>query len=105
MSSLFEFLIVFIILMIIGVILFSLGRGTSKKIEETPYASGEQYPPIKITYRTIKLFYAALFAVIDAAAVLLVFMGELSFSLPFIGFWLLIVFSLLLLVKLRREIE
>lgn len=102
-SSLFEILIVFAILLVGGVILFSLGKKGSTREGEFPYASGEKYPPIKISYRTIKLFYAALFGVIDAAAVLLAFMSASLVSLHFIGVWGLLAFSLLLLIKLRRE--
>lgn len=105
MSSLIEFLIAFIIILIIGGIIFSLGTKGAKKEDERPYASGEKYPSIKISYRTIKLFYAALFGVIDAAAILLAFLGGASLSLSFIGYWALILFSLLVLVKLRREIK
>lgn len=103
MSSLFDILVVFIILLTIGLILFSLGKGGAKEGEESPYASGEKFPPIKISYRTIRLFYAALFSVIDAAAILLAFMGGGYGGIQFLGFWLLLLFSILLLVKLRRR--
>lgn len=101
--SLIEIFIAFLIIAVIGVILYSFGRTDPRKSEESPYASGEKYPSIKISYRTVKLFYAALFSVIDAAAILLAFIGSLGFDLRFIGFWLLIGFSLLLIAKLRRE--
>ena len=96
--------IAFVLVLAFVLLLYALGRrmapaGKKTKDKESTYACGEDVPPGNVQFY-IHRFYFAVFFVIFEAAAFIIFTGITGGTIPFIGWFLVLVYTILLGVAL-----
>jgi NADH:ubiquinone oxidoreductase subunit 3 (subunit A) len=94
--------IAFILVLGFVLLLYALGRrmapaGKKTKDKESTYACGEDVPPGNVQFY-IHRFYFAVFFVIFEAAAFIIFTGITGGTIPYISWFLVLVYTIMLLV-------